>query len=267
MTRDELDRVALSTSLGYAFAAAILALVVVRSVWLTPPTALYVFDVANLAGLALAVFALRIAASTAGEGTAGTSLRLLFWASVAYLIGQTLLFVFRLADGAGDIPFPSIADAFFVLGQVMFACGLALYVISIVRVGLPFGGTVVYIGAAALLAGAALVVWTVLIPLWVSSAKTLGFKQVITTYVFMDLILLGAALSALRVGVLMRGGAIASGWIAMAIGFIAMTVGDVLYAAGEDTAVPFFFVVAYSGIAFGALRLQEAIAGVHRLKH
>ena len=266
MTREEADRAALSTSLGYAFAAAILALIVIRFAWLDTRTASYVFDVANLAGLALAVYGLRVASSAAGQGTAATSLRLLFYASVSYAIAQTLLFIFRLAGGTGEIPFPSTADVCFVVGQVLFACGLGVYVISIVRVGLPLGGVPVYLGAIALALIASLVVVGVLVPLWTGSTQGFGFKLVMTTYVAMDLTLLGAALCALRVGMLMRGGAIATGWIAMAVGFIAMTVGDVLYAAGMATPVPFFFVAAYSSIAFGALRLREAIAEVHRLR-
>jgi hypothetical protein len=242
-----------STKFALSVAGALVVLVVAQA-FLPLRWAYLAFDVAFAVTLGFAFFSL----VNVSRAVRVSPWWVLTCATGAYLVAQIMLTGFRI-EGAGAFPFPSVADGFFVSGQVLLIVGLLLMGAGYIRTQLPRGNALGYLAiiAASLLIGTLLWVFVV-VPLW-RSEQSAAFKVQMTTYIVLDVAMLTVAGMVMRLTAFFRGGDLAVGWAAVAIGCAAMAAGDALYALGTVAFVNGAFLVAYGAIAYGGLRHVETI--------
>ena len=215
-----------------------------------------------LALVVAAVFAHRSTALLGEHNAARLPWGLLAAGLTAYSLGQaTLVYfqTFRLVT-----PFPSIADVWFLISYPLLIAGVVTFIAAYARSGFPMEGT-----AAALLllvAAAAAVSWPLLAPIARSADAPLA-KMLNIVYPALDLVLLVPVVVLLRITSRFRGGAVWHIWCALLAGFVFTAVGDILFAYFStlhftrlDPAVHAMYIVAYGGLAVGAMVQRRLLA-------
>lgn len=256
----------LPSTLAAIFSCSVLLLLGVDIVetWVEGLPLLHVIDILECVSLVAANAALWRVVRLTGTGTgASIAWRLLLGGTLTYLVGEIAFTTLRYVSTKAVI-FPSIADLFFVGGQVMILAALVLHLVAYASTGLPLGGAgsyiLMYSGVAAI---SVYLVRGVTIPMWADDSLSYGWKLLTTVYNILDLLTFCSALALLRVAELFRGGALAQGWAAVAFSFVFMMAGDTLFGIDVDEKyVSFAFLASYSSLIFGALRHSELIESV-----
>lgn len=242
------------------------AVVIVEFEFLAGIAALYFFDALSGAALAILIGALwSVSRAMEGGGASGIACWFLLWGAVMYACGQVTVTILRfLPGGAGPTPFPSPADVFYLAGQLLFTSGLVIQVYGYLKTGLPAGSSWSYAAIYSAVLILAIVMYAGWIrPMWADASMAFSRKAMATLYDALDIVTLAAALTALRISLVLRGGAIAQGWAAIAAGFVFMTIADALFGAGfEERFASYVFFIAYSSLAYGSLRHAEVVRSV-----
>jgi hypothetical protein len=202
-----------------------------------------------------AVFAVRSAMLLGGGNAARTPWAMLAGGLGALSLGQATLVYFQTFRHVS--PFPSVADVWFVIAYPLLIAGVIAFIVAYARSGFPMDGT-----AAAFIVlglGAVAVAWPLLRPIVHSSDAALP-KALNVAYPALDLILLVPVVVLLRITSRFRGGAVWHIWLALLAGFVFTALGDILFAyfttlgfTRLDPAVHAMYLVAYGGLAAGAM--------------
>jgi len=182
-----------------------------------------------------------------------------------YCMGQMTLGWYQIVKGT-DAPFPSRADAFYLLAYPCFLAALLAFLHVYRQAG--FGvGTVAQQWALGAAVGVSCL--TVAIPLLrpaLAAPTSTGETALNLAYPVLDLALVAPLVLLMRVAFALRGGSVAGVWAAVLAGFAFMCAGDVLFAhfsalgkVGLDPYVHATYIVSYGLVAEGARR-QGALA-------
>ena len=215
-----------------------------------------------LALVVAAVFAIRSTVLLGGGNPARVPWGMLAGGLGALALGQATLVYFQTFRHIS--PFPSIADVWFVIAYPLLVAGVIAFIVASARSGFPMRGTgvmFVLFGAAAI-AGA----WPILRPI-VTSSDALLPKTLNVLYPALDLVLLVPVIFLLVITSRFRGGTVWRVWCAMLAGFVFTAVGDILFAyfstlglSSLDPAVHAMYLVAYGGLAVGAMEQRRLLA-------
>jgi hypothetical protein len=219
---------------------------------------LYLGGVTKLAALMLGgLFALRVAARFGVGNASRTAFRLLAAWLLLWALGQACLgwYQWVLCEST---PFPSLADALFVLGYTCLVAGFALLMRAYLGSGLALGSAREYVRLALLVVMAAGVTgYVVLMPIVRSGGTPLELALNLA-YPAFDLVALVPAALLMRVTFRLRGGAVFRVWALVLSGFLAMALGDVLYAYltmldvhAVDPLIDVAFIAGYGLVARG----------------
>lgn len=208
----------------------------------------------KLAALAAATFyAWRCAALLDRDNPARRPWLVLAIALGFFSLGQATLTWFQTRTGQS--PFPSIADAWFMISYPLLIVALAFFIAAYARSGFPVSGLVpLGIGLLVIAAAAA---WPLLGPI----ARTRGAPLAIAlnlAYPALDLLLLVPTIVLLRLTIGFRGGAVWHIWAALVAGFAFTAIGDIAFAYFStlnytklDPLTHAMYIVAYGSLAFG----------------
>lgn len=211
-----------------------------------------------------ATFATRVSLGLGRSNPVRRHWSVLAFALWSYSLGQLCLAYYQVIRVVAA-PFPSVGDAFFVMGSI----GLIVSLIGMVRAYLASGflpmrklDLAVTVGGGVLLAAAA--AWVLLgptaaLPSALSLAAIVGWLYPIT-----DIVLLVPTVLLLRLAWRMRGGEIWRVWASMVAGFLGFVAGDsafvflVVGAARLGPIVQWLFVASYAAVAHAAI-LQHGL--------
>jgi hypothetical protein len=184
----------------------------------------------------------------------------------ATFLGQAVLAVFQLSPAA-ETPFPSLADAFFVLGYPLFIAALVSFGRAYDAAGYPLGTRRARwtAGAVATLAGLVVAAF-VLTPIVLKPAPLLQ-KSLNVAYPVLDLAVLVPTILLFRASLPLRGGEVWKAWAALLAGFFFMSAGDVLFAYFQaldvthvDPLVHVTYLLSYGFLALGVVRQSRLLA-------
>ncbi|MCP4902067.1 MAG: hypothetical protein GY906_34305 [bacterium] len=181
-----------------------------------------------------------------------------------FFVAQATFFYFQLTSG-GIAPYPSIADAFFVVGLVLLIVAVTLAIRAWLALEIfPDGGRRAMTAAAI-----AAVPLTVGVVITITSLPTesLPIQQVLvdTAYPVLDSILLILTVALFRLVVLLGRGSVGVVWRSLLLGFMIMGVADVTYSYSVgfnldrlDPLQDLLFTVSYVLFAHGTiLQMRE----------
>lgn len=215
-----------------------------------------------LALVVAALFAIRSAELLGSGNAARLPWMLLSGGLAALALGQATLVYFQVLRHVS--PFPSVADFWFVIAYPLLIGGVITFIVAYSRSGFPTAGTgatFVILSIAALAAA-----WPLLRPIIRSSDAILP-KALNIAYPALDLVLLVPVIVLLRITSRFRGGAVWQIWLALLAGFVFTAIGDILFAYFStlgitklDPAVNAMYLVAYGGLAAGAMVQRRLLA-------
>jgi len=191
---------------------------------------------------------------------------LLFAGWLSFTFAQSSLCVYELYLGVA-VPFPSVADVFFLLGYPLLIASLFAFLRSYAAAGFPIGGAGErwMLAAATLLACAFLGV-PILRPIVAAPAPALE-KFLNVVYPILDFVLLVPTVLLLRITVRFRGGAVWKTWLALLGGIVFTFAGDSVFAylqaLGETRflrLVDILYVLSFGWIARGVLYQYEMLS-------
>ena len=184
---------------------------------------------------------------------------------LAFLLGQLSLAPYQLFLNT-PVPFPSVADVFFLIAYPFLTVAVAAFVSGYGKAGFPLGsaGERWGIAVVVVLVCAALG-YAVLAP--IVRAEIPPIEKVLnTTYPVLDFILLIPTFVLLRITLRMRGGQVGRIWLMLLAGFVFVCVGDTLFAylsslgfAQLDPVVDALYILAYAFLARGTVRQHELL--------
>lgn len=188
-------------------------------------------------------------------------------------LGLTLLFAGQLVLAFYQlflrvpIPFPSVADVFFVIAYPLLVAALVAFLRAYEVAGFPTGrkGERRAIGAAAVVL-CVLVAAPVLSP--VLAAEAPGIEKLLNVlYPVLDFVLLVPTAILLRLTLRFRGGPVGRIWLLLLLGFLFLCVGDVLFSylstlgqAALDPLVDAMYLLSYGSLAGGALMQRDVLS-------
>ena len=175
------------------------------------------------------------------------------------LVGQLVIASYQLFLHV-PIPFPSVADVFFVVAYPLLVWALAAFIRAYEEAGFPTGrpGERWAIGAATALVCAAVAV-PVMRPVLAADVAVLE-KILNALYPILDFVLLVPTVILMRLSLRFRGGAVGRIWLLLLFGFVFLCFGDVLFGylsslgqSALDPLVDGMYILAYGFLAGGAL--------------
>jgi hypothetical protein len=184
---------------------------------------------------------------------------------VAFAAGQAVLFTYQAILRLPS-PFPSAADAFFVLSYPLFLAALLRAIRAYGETGYPIGTPWERaVTAAAMTAVAGAIGYPTLEPVVATPAPPLEmFLNV--AYPVLDLAVLVPVAILLRIAVRFRGGEVWKVWAGLLAGFTMMCIGDILFAyftalkrQDLDPLIHVMYVLAYASLARGALGQHQLL--------
>jgi hypothetical protein len=210
------------------------------------------------------VFAARVARSYArGEAMRMGWLLTAAWLG-AWAVAQSVLGFYQIGQGR-SAPFPSLGDAFFMLGYPAMIAAFVVFVRALAATGLvgALRGQLMFAIGAAVPALVLLVV--VLRP--VLAAEGAGIEKALNVaYPSLDVLALIPALVLARFGARLAGGALFFVWSLLSVGIVFMVAGDLLYAwftalsfSALDPLLDVAYVLAY-GLVARALYQQHRVS-------
>jgi hypothetical protein len=182
------------------------------------------------------------------------------------LLGQLVLTYYRFT-GQG-VPFPTVADLFFVLGTIALVVALMAFVRAYAASGFPLGpkGQLWTVGIGGVLVGAALVV-PLLRPVLAAPAPLLE-KALNLAYPTLDFLTLVPALLLLWFSLRFRGGRVGAVWGALVAGILFTTIADVTFGffsilgrSDLGAVIDALYLLAYGCLAASALYQRELVSG------
>jgi hypothetical protein len=185
---------------------------------------------------------------------------------LCFALAQASLCVYELFLGV-KVPFPSIADVFFLLGYPLLTASLFAFIRSYAAAGFPIGGAGErWVLAAVTVAACALAGIPILRPVVAAPAPALE-KLLNVAYPVLDFVLLVPTVLLLRITVRFRGGAVWKTWLALLGGIVFTFAGDsafaYLQALGETHFlrwVDVLYVLSFGWIARGVLYQYEMLS-------
>jgi len=191
---------------------------------------------------------------------------LLFAGWLSFTFAQSSLCVYELYLGVA-VPFPSVADIFFLLGYPLLIASLFAFLRSYAAAGFPIGGAGErWMLAAATLLACALLGVPILRPIVAAPAPALE-KFLNVVYPILDFVLLVPTVLLLRITVRFRGGAVWKTWLALLGGIVFTFAGDSVFAylqaLGETRflrLVDILYVLSFGWIARGVLYQYEMLS-------
>ena len=175
------------------------------------------------------------------------------------LLGQLAIACYQLFLHV-PIPFPSVADLFFVAAYPLLVSALVAFIRAYEEAGFPTGrpGERRAIGVATAIVCAAVAV-PVLGPVLAADGALLD-KSLNTLYPILDFVLLVPTVILIRLSLRFRGGPVGRIWLLLFFGFVFLCLGDVLFAylsslgqAALDPLVDGMYILSYGLLAGGAL--------------
>lgn len=188
---------------------------------------------------------------------------LLAWGLGVYVLGQGSLSVYQVVLQVPS-PFPSIADAFFVVSTFFLILALAAFWRAYARSGLPLvsKAEIAWIGGAGTLTLA--VVLAFLLGNLGDELDMGGLLNVF--YPVSDVFFLTFSLALFRVTWKLRGGRIWKVWISLVFAFVALAGGDIAFALFTEASSPFLdalidllFLWAYIALARGVVYQYQLV--------
>jgi hypothetical protein len=221
---------------------------------------LYVGNLSKLGFLACAaVMSSRAAARFEPDNPMRPVWRVMAAGLFAFVAGELVLVTYQVLWRLPS-PFPSLADAFFVVAYPFLLAALVRAISAYAETGYPIGtrrervGTAVAVGVATALVG-----YPVLRPVLDVPAAPLAMVLNVA-YPVLDLAVLVPVIILLRIAVRFRGGEVWKVWAGLLAGFLLMTFADVLFAyftaTGKeslDQLVDATYILSYAALARGAL--------------
>lgn len=210
------------------------------------------------------VFAVRVARSYAR----GDAMRLGFTLAAAWLFAwaaaQSVLGVYQIGQGR-SAPFPSLGDAFFMLGYPAMIAAFVVFIRALAATGLVGALRSQLVFALGAAAPALVLLIVVLRP--VVAAEGAGIEKALNiAYPTLDVLALIPALVLARFGARLAGGALFFVWSLLSVGIVFMVAGDLLYAwftalsfSALDPLLDVAYVLAY-GLVARALYQQHRVS-------
>jgi len=221
---------------------------------------LYVGNLSKLSFLVLAArWAVRSAARFEADNPMRGTWRMMAAGLLTFAAGQAVLVIYQVLLRLPS-PFPSLADAFFVLSYPFLFAALLRAIRAYGETGYPIGSVRARVGTAVVVAAAAaLVGYPLLRPIVAAPAAPLEmFLNV--AYPVLDLGVLIPVVILLRIAARFRGGEVWKVWAGLLAGFLLMCVGDILFAhfnaMGREDLEPLVdvtYILSYAALARGAL--------------
>jgi len=182
-----------------------------------------------------------------------------------FFLGQATLAFYQLVLGVA-VPFPSLADVFFLLAYPLLILGFVTAILAYEKVGFPIG-TSSERWALALLAGIVFAMAGVYVLRPILAAPISPLERFLNAaYPALDLVILVPVLILMRIALRFRGGSVVRVWTAVLLGFCFMCVGDVLFAyfsgMGQErlgSLVDLMFVWAYISVSRGAVEQHRLL--------
>jgi hypothetical protein len=126
--------------------------------------------------------------------------------------------------------FPSISDAFWLLGYLPLLAGLLVLLAGYLRAGFPMGSIVKYLVAAVVVLGlGAFLVVALFAPIVADDSLSTFAKVCYLFYPIGDLVLFAAALVLIAITASMGRSRLARPWLFLAAGFVMLGVADITY--------------------------------------
>ncbi|MCP4899843.1 MAG: hypothetical protein GY906_22985 [bacterium] len=177
---------------------------------------------------------------------------------VAFVAQATLFYIAQTSGGSA--PYPSIADAMFVVALVLLVAGVFAAIRAWVRLGIfPDGGRRAMTAAAVVALPLAVGVTLTLTSL---PAESTPIPQLLVdiSYPVLDSILLILTVAMFRLTILLGRGSVGAVWRSLLIGFLLTGIGDVTYSfsvsfdlTSLDLLYDLLFTVSYALFAHGML--------------
>ncbi len=176
----------------------------------------------------------------------------------ATLAGQLSLAPFQLA--AGETPFPSVADLFYLLSYPFLIAAFLAFLRAHHESGFSTSSLAERLSTVAAVAvGGGVIVVRMLRPVAASGGEILD-RMLNVAYPVLDLVLLIPLALLLRMALRMRGSRVGGVWGLLLVGFVFLAIGDISFAyflLGElqlDPYVHATFLLCYALVAGGAYR-------------
>ena len=238
-----------------------------RRTVLTPHVMQALGAIVKLAFLLLAaVFGWKTASAFEPGNPVRPAWRMLGLGMLAFFLAQLWYAPYQIVLNQ-DPPYPSFADALFMLAYPLLILALFAFLRAYREAGYPMGSA----GSRWALAGAVAAVcavlgYVILGPVVRADTPPLE-KALNVTYPVLDFVLLVPAVLLIRTALALRGGAAWKVWVALLAGYVFLCVGDVLFAylgvlglGGVDPLIHAMYILSYGLIARGVLYQHELVA-------
>jgi len=217
--------------------------------------------------LGLAWYHARAATRALEDGNpALTPWRLMTLGFLGFALGQSMLVFYQLV--LGQSPYPSLADIFFICAYPLLIAAFFGFISAYRESGYPVGTPREHATIGLILAAVFVVISFVLLRPVLAQPGPLLERVITAAYPFFDFVLLVPVLILLRITAPFRGGAVFHAWALVLFGVVALCAGDILYAyfqvLGRESLGPLVdatYVLAYLGLALGALEQRTLLEG------
>lgn len=194
-----------------------------------------------------------------------TAWQLLAAGLIAMLLGQTCFVVYQFVLGV-EVPFPSLADVFFIVAYPLLVAALVMFLRAYSASGFPIGPASERLWLAL---GVALfcvaVGYPILEPLVTRPGEPLE-TLLNVLYPVLDFLLLIPTVLLIRVGLRFRGGAVWKVWVRLLGGFLFLCAADALFAYYSqfdwvelEDLVDATYLLAYGFLCLGVLYQRDLL--------
>lgn len=158
-----------------------------------------------------------------------TAWQLLSAGLIAMLLGQTCFVVYQFVLDV-EVPFPSLADVFFIVAYPLMVAALVMFLRAYTASGFPLGPASERLWLAAAVAVVCLAIgYPILMPLVRKPGAPLE-TLLNVLYPVLDFLLLIPTVLLIRIGLQFRGGAVWKVWVRLLGGFLFLCAADTLFA-------------------------------------
>ncbi len=215
--------------------------------------------------LVAAVVSTRIVGKFEPGTPSRTAWSLLSAGLIAFCLGQTC-FVFYQFVQKIEVPFPSLADVFFVVSYPLLIAALVMFLRAYSASGFPIGPASERVWLAAAVAVVCLAIgYPILMPLVKEPGEPLE-TLLNLLYPVLDFLLLIPAVLLIRISLRFRGGAVWKVWATLLGGFVFLCAADTLFAyfsqldrADLVDLVDATYLLAYGLLALGVLYQRDLL--------
>lgn len=192
--------------------------------------------------------------------------RLLSLGLLGFFLGQLSLARYQVLLGT-DSPFPSVAEAFFLLAYPLLILALMSFIQAYREAGFPVGRVGENRALIGVVVGVCILLgYPILAPVARSEAPLLE-RAINLAYPILDLLLLLPTTLLLRATLRFRGGNVQRVWMALLVGVLALAGADIAFAyfstldlAQLDSVVDALFIVSYGSFAWASLAQRNLLS-------